>query len=177
MSHPFGAFVVPAAHIAFLAAHPDAVHDYLEAGKPANLAEDALPADWPEAPPEFLGGWGINHRNVDLYHWILNGSAEPVSGAGSIFQTWYLPDQHSALSLDPYNERFAFPPEQLPALAALAEAVTVPAVLKAFGDWCKRQGQPWEDLDEYACQPFVDEFAHFARGLRGAIARGQGIVW
>ena len=115
MAHSFGAFAVPDAHITFLAAHPGSVHDYREGVPPKNLAADQVPDWWPNAECESLGGWSINHRNTDLYHWILNGGPELVTHAGSIFQTWYT-DTHGAIGLDPHNERFAFLPGQLPEL-------------------------------------------------------------
>lgn len=173
----FSAFMAPDSHIDFLAQHPGLVHDYIGGKPPQSTGPDAVPDGWPSQELESLGGWGINHGNVDLYHWILNGSPEPVAGSGSIFQTWYLPDQHAAVHLDKLNERFGFRAAQLEELAALAEAVSVDSVLRAFSDWCKSQGKRYDDLDQYACQPFVDEFSMFAQGLREAIRRGYGIIW
>ena len=118
MAHRFGAFSVPDSHVSFLSQHHNLVHDYLEGVRPNGEIADQLPSDWPAQPLESLGSWSINHRNVDLYHWILNGGPELASGGGSIFQTWYEPDQHSALKLDKYNERFAFHANQLVELAA-----------------------------------------------------------
>ena len=176
MAMGFAAFAVPDAHIDLLVSRPGWVHDYLEGNRP-DAGDATLPADWPAQAPQSLGGWGINHRNVDLYHWILNGGPALATGAGSLFQTWYEPDRHAALKLDRHNERFAFRSGQLPELLALSEAVTVDSTLAAFTDWCKERGERHDDLDHYACQPFVDEFAQFARGLRAAIERGDGIVW
>lgn len=176
MAMEFAAFALPEAHIEVLASRPGWVHDYLE-GRAPGADAPTLPPGWPTQPPASLGSWGINHRNVDLYHWILNGGPALATGAGSIFQTWYEPDRHAALKLDALNERFAFRSGQLPDLLTLVEAVTVESTLAAFVGWCRQHGQRHEDLDHYACQPFVDEFAQFARGLRGAIGRGDGIVW
>ena len=177
MSMGFGAFSVPDAHIDFLAAHPGWVHDYLDGTAPKDAAADSLPEWWPSEEQESMGGWGVNHRNADLYHWILNRSPAPVAGAGCLFQTQYDADSVSAIKLDAYNERFAFRSGQLGELLGLVEPVTVPTVLEAFVSWCKAYGKPYEDLDEYACQPFVDEFTNFADGLRDAIARGNGIIF
>ncbi|MBK8286671.1 MAG: hypothetical protein IPK97_18420 [Ahniella sp.] len=177
MAHSFGAFLVPQQHITYLQQHPGSVHDYLDGRVPDATDPSSLPTDWPTEEPESMGSWSINHRNTDLYHWILNGGPELVTGAGSIFQTWYEPDHQSvAIKLDAFNERFAFGPEQLPELAALVSKVDVPAVLKAFTAWCKSQGKDYEP-DEYACMPFVDEFTMFGEGLQDAIRKGHGIVW
>lgn len=176
MAHSFSAFAVPDAHIRILQQHPGLVHDYLDGAAPRSAVE-SLPADWPREPLESLGSWSINHRNVDLYHWILNGGPELADGAGSIFQTWYEPDQHAAIKLDELNERFAFLSAQLPELLALVKAVDVPRVMRGFVDWLKQRGERHDDIDQYACEPFVDEFRQFAAGLEQAIARGEGIVW
>lgn len=120
MAHSFGAFAVPDSHVSFLHRHPGLVHDYLEGIRPSGEAASLIPADWPAKPLESLGSWSVNHGNTDLYHWILNGGPEPVTGAGSLFQTWHDPDQPAvALKLDTYNERFAFRADQLAELAAL----------------------------------------------------------
>jgi hypothetical protein len=173
----FAAFAVPDAHIDYLLTHPGSVHDYLEGKAPPEVSTATLPEGWPTQPLEDLGSWGLNHRNADLYHWILNGGVELVTGAGSIFQTWYAPDQHAAIKLDALNERFAFRSSQLPELLTRVDQVTVPTVLTAFRAWCESQGQDGSDLDEYACQPFVDEFTNFGMGLKQAISRGHGLVW
>ncbi|MBX3711933.1 MAG: hypothetical protein KF800_08255 [Lysobacter sp.] len=177
MAHAFAAFAVPDAHIHVLQQHPGLVHDYLDGAVPPSVAALPLPGGWPQEPLESLGSWGINHGNADLYHWILNGGPELAEGAGSIFQTWYEPDVHAALKLDPLNERFAFLSTQLPDLLALVDRVDVPRVQHAFVEWLKRRGERHDDIDQYACQPFVDEFQQFARGLQQAIARGDGLVW
>ncbi len=177
MSHAFGAFAVPDAHVSFLHQHPDLVHDYLEGARPKGEAALAVPADWPELRLRSLGSWSINHGNVDLYHWILNGGPELVTGGGSIFQTWFEPDQHSALKLDQYNERFAFHADQLAELIALVKAVDVERVYRSFCDWLESRGKDSSDIDHFACEPFVDEFKMFADGLDGAIQRGYGLVW
>ena len=177
MAHEFGAFAVPLHHITYLQQHPGFVHDYLEGVTPDSADPSTLPAGWPGQEAESMGSWSINHRNTDLYHWILNGGPELVTGAGAIFQTWYEPDHPSAvIKLDDLNERFAFGSEQIAELVALVSKVDVPAVLKAFTAWCKSQGKDYEP-DEYACQPFVDEFAMFREGLEDAHRKGYGIVW
>ena len=116
MAFGFLTCAAPDEHIAWLHRHPGAVHAYLDGVPPEGIATDALPAWWPSAPPATHTSWGVNHRNPDLYHWILNGSADLVTDAGALFQVWYAPD-HAAniLKLDGHNERFAVTSGQLPA--------------------------------------------------------------
>lgn len=177
MSHSFGAFEVPDAHISFLHEHPGLVHDYLEGLIPR---EDTvpLPADWPTQPLESLGSWSVNHRNTELYHWILNGGPELSAGAGAFFQVWHDPDNASAvLKLDKYNERFALRSDQLPELALLVKNVDVDRVYRSFCEWLQSRGEDSGLIDQYACEPFVEEFRNFLEGLEGAVRRGRGLVW
>jgi hypothetical protein len=178
MAHRFAAFAVPDDHVLLLAQHPGLVHDYLEGRRPTALPGGGLPGDWPTARVAHLGSWGVNHDNTGLYHWILNGGPEPVSGSGALFQAWHAPDHPAAtIKLDPYNTRFALRATDLPELATLVERVTVPVVLTAFRAWCQSRGVDGSNLDEDACEPFVDEFHNFGDGLRQAIARGQALIW
>jgi hypothetical protein len=178
MAHSFGAFAVPDSHVSFLHQHPGLVHDYLEGVRPNSETASPIPADWPTEPPESLGSWGANHRNTDLYHWILNGGPELVTGAGSIFQTWYEPDQPGVvLKLDQYNERFALHANQLDELAALLKAVDSDRVYRSFCDWLKSRGEDFSSIDRYACDPFVDEFNLFSQGIEQAMRRGYGLIW
>ena len=177
MAHRFEAFAVPDSHVVLLHRHPGLVNEYLE-GIPPNHDVGPTPSDWPAQRPESLGSWGINHRNADLYHWILNGDAELVNGAGSIFQTWYEPDQSpAALKLDKYNERFAFRANQLAELSALLITVDKDRVYRSFCDWLKSQGKAFDHIDLYACEPFVEEFGSFSQGIEQAINRGYGLIW
>ncbi len=178
MAHRFGAFAVPDSHVSFLHRHPGLVHDYLEGVRPKGETATPIPADWPPQALESLGSWSINHSNTDLYHWILNGGSELVTGAGSIFQTWHEPDQPSAaLKLDKYNERFAFHANHLAELAALVKAVDIDRVHRSFCDWLKSRGENFSDIDQYACEPFVDEFKMFSQGLEQTMQRGYALIW
>ena len=174
MAYGFSVFLVPDSHIAHLRQHADAWRPYLQGQRP-NATD--VPGDWPTAPLEFTNGWSVNHRNCDLDHWILNGGPALVGGSGSLFQTWYEPTHASAaIPLDRHNEAFAYESGALAELADLVGRVDVPAVRAAFAAWCRSQGKDYEP-DEYACQPFVDEFQAFGAGLAEARRLGQGILW
>lgn len=177
MSHSFGAFAVPDAHIAYLHQHQGLVHDYLDGILPKDSAV-AIPSDWPSEPLESMGSWSVNHRNTELYHWILNGGPELTVGAGAFFQMWHAPDHDRVvLKLDQYNERFALQSNQVADLAALVSVVDVDRVYRSFCDWLEGQGKDSSSIDQYACEPFVDEFKNLHQGLEEAMRRGQGIIW
>lgn len=125
--------VAPDDHISYLQQHQGLVHSYLDGTIPPDSdASSPLPEWWPKQAPESLDAWNVNHRNADLYHWILNGGPELVTGGGSIFQTWYEPNYSAAVKLDKYNERFAFHSDQISELASLVAGVTIKSVLTAF---------------------------------------------
>jgi hypothetical protein len=100
-----------------------------------------------------------------------------VDGAGALFQTWHADHPSVALKLDKYNERFALMSNHLPELAALVKAVDVERVHRSFCDWLKSQGEGFSTIDQYACEPFVDEFRNFHEGLEEAMRQGYGLIW
>lgn len=177
MALGFSVVAAPDAHIHFLQQHPGLVDDYLEGAKPQSVAESLLPDRWPQQPPAPLNAWGVNHRNADLYHWILNGRQALASGSGSLFQVWYEPDAlGAAVKLDAHNVHFALTSRRIPELALLAIRVNLASVKQSFTDWCVSQGKDYQP-DDMACQSFIDEFAAFGRGLREVLRRGEGIIW
>jgi hypothetical protein len=133
-----------------------------------------IPDDWPKDEAETID-MEINHRNVDLYHWILNQTDKPVDGAGSIFQTW-LGSKHDALSLDSYNEDFAFLPDKLPELLVLVEAVTPETLRKSFHEWCRKIEKDHEPTLEEV-KEMHREFLNFSKNLKDAIDKNYGLVW
>lgn len=133
-----------------------------------------IPDDWPTEDADCVD-IEINHRNVDLYHWILNQTPEPVEGPGSIFQTWFH-SSHTAISLDSYSEDFAFKPEQLPGLLKLVQNVTPQGLLSAFEAWCKARGKDYTpSLND--TKYMHEEFVNFEEYLKIAIAKKHGLVW
>lgn len=132
------------------------------------------PDDWPEGDADTID-IEINHRNVDLYHWILNQTPDPVDGSGSIFQTWFHPT-HAALSLDNCSEAFAFKPSQLPELLLLVQRVTPELVKDAFTGWCAAEGKDHVPTLEEATEMY-EGFLNFGAYLKTAIAKQHGLVW
>ena len=191
-------FAAPEHHIEFMSKHSGVSRDYycgeppeIEPseskkvsfldkllGRNKDVTEAAMPlvvpADWPTEDADIID-IEINHRNVDLYHWILNKSEKPVSGAGSIFQTWFH-DSHDAISLDDYHEDFAFYPKMLPELLLLINQVTLESTRDAFQRWCNSEGKDYSPTMEDA-EPIFKEFENFANYIESAIAKNHGLVW
>jgi hypothetical protein len=179
MSNGFMVCPAPDSHISYLHEHPGLVHYYLDGVKPPEAEiSGSLPDWWPGQPPHSHQSWSVNYRNADLYHWILNKSSELVTGGGSFFQTWYEPEHAADVTkLDKHNERFAFLSNQISELELLAADVDLSSVHEAFVEWCKSQGKEYEDIDEYACEPFVSEFRVLGAILHEAAPKGFGIIW
>ena len=192
-------FSAPDEHIEFMEKYPGSVFSYCEGeapefseleldppsfiakvlGRKQAITEDTmkseLPSDWPKEEPTVFGP-EVNHRNVDLYHRILNNTPEPVVGSGSIFQTWFH-KSHSAVSLDgEIGENFAFKSTQLPSLLDLIKTVTVGSLQTQFAEWCiewNRNHSP--EAEE--CEEMLDDFRSLIPGLEAAIENSRGIVW
>ncbi|MCL2308829.1 MAG: hypothetical protein FWC42_02535 [Proteobacteria bacterium] len=175
MANHFHIFTASDAHIGFLEqCSSETLYDYCDGKRPAQDQQN-LPFDWPTSPLKPIGPSNAINRNTDLYHWILNGTSEPVQGSGSIFQTWAVVN-HSAIDLTGDGVLFALKADQLPELEALAAKVDQTSVQKAFSAWLAKKGKKVA-LDPEACQPFVEEFQEFAHQLRKAITNGQGLIW
>jgi len=192
-------FTAPRSHVEFMRTHRGTSRNYY-AGEPPDFREtepkrssfldrvmgrhlpassasaDAakVPADWPQSEAK-VADIEINHRNVDLYHRILNKTSTFVVGSGSIFQTW-LHAEHDAIPLDDDNEDFAFLPEQLPELLALVESVTPESLLESFQEWCRDEGKDHQPTIEEATE-MHSGFVSFANYLQRAIERHHGLVW
>lgn len=177
MADCFLVCAAPDAHISYLQQHQGLVHAYLDGAPPPDPTVP-LPEWWPKQPPKSHDAWDLNYRNADLYHWILNGGPDLVSGGGAIFQTWYEPDYSTlVVKLDKYNERFAFHSAQVGELASLVAEVNIKSALKAFIGWSARQGRRYENLNESACESFIIEFKSLGELLGEAKHKGHGIIW
>lgn len=167
-------YTVPEQHLNWLIAHPSDVEPYRR-GMPSE-AKDAVasPADWPIAPLEQVE-MEINHRNVDLYHWLLNGSPQPVSGSGSIFQTW-ISDSHSAIQVDKHGDQYAFHVKQLPELLALVENITAEDLVTRLSAWLRQRGNPAKVGDD-DIEGFRAEFLSLRNTLKRCIEQDEGLLW
>lgn len=186
------AFIVPDSHIEFFRAQPGSIYAYyqgevpeLSAAKtlkpsfwqrlvgitPPGLAPPPLPADWPMSQIQEIGP-EMNHRSVDLHHYLLNGTNDPVKGSGSIFQTWFM-QEHSAVTL---GENFAFKSSQLPELAELLAKIDALTLKSRWVECCRLNGEIFEPDDE-ECKALAWEYRLFHAGVNDAIDQGHGLAW
>ena len=190
-------FSAPDEHIKFMSVHsdPGIARDYYmgeppDFGEPKKLSfidrilgrkvnnidpsQIEVPEDWPTKEAEVID-IEINHRNVDLYHAILNQTSEPVEGSGSIFQTWFH-STHCAINLDSVNEDFAFIHDQLPELLSLVKSVTEETLQVALRNWYVENGMEYDTSMEEVKEMY-DEFINFEHYLKSAIEKKHGLVW
>lgn len=118
----------------------------------------------------------INHRNVDLYHRILNGGEEFVSGAGAIFQTWLSFQNHGAIAIGEHGETFAFTSEIIPSLQQLVSQVDRVRVEEQYSAWLKIEGKSHIPSAE-ECEEFSKEFSNLSLELQAIAESGNGIIW
>lgn len=170
----FFVYELPESHIDFLSRHQGSICAYVDGEKPEESTA-SLPEGWPTEPLHTIVALNANHRNVELYHWILNGSPALVRGGEAIFQTWFKPDDCSLTKLDGGNEAFGISASQVKRLANLTSDVDLARVKAAFSGWCLSEGKDYVP-DEPACVPFVDEFNAFGRRLTSTILKQYGLV-
>jgi len=172
-------YVAPDSHLEFLRDNPTLFDSYLE-GETPDLTQGwfakllgkkpvELPNDWPSHE---LNAYSpeINHRQVEVFHYILNGTNDPVENVGSIFQTWFKPRHKSpAIVID--GENFAFCSADVKRLVNLTESLT-PELRRDRLDNSKNPSeiQHSGNLVEYA-------FAEIEKACNEAISKGQGLLW
>lgn len=194
----FHVFPASDPHIDFIAENPTALYPYAD-GQLPDLAPGTLkPTLWqritgkfprPEAVPEIPADWPtteaatigpeINRRNVDLYHLLLNGTTDFVTGSGSIFQTWLETSEdssHSAIDLTGDNEHFAFHSHQLADLIALLSLIDSDAVLSRFTEWLRARGDDYTP-SQSECSEMAAELSQFASAIRVAADESKGLIW
>lgn len=134
------------------------------------------PDDWPSEELTEIGPAECIHRNVDLYHLILNGTSKFVEGSGSIFQTWLTNDQHSAVNII-HGEVFAFKSHQIPELLRLVSGVTVELVQSRFTQWLRDTGDKDYTPGLEESEEFAVEFRKFGEALQEAVKQSHGLIW
>ncbi|MCL1146279.1 hypothetical protein AB4298_01505 [Shewanella sp. 10N.261.52.F9] len=185
-------FSLPNEHICFLKAHPQTLDAYLQGELPewepakqtllnkvlqllGSKGGQTLPSDWPCTAVVMIGPTA-DHRNVDLYHYILNDTEERVKGAGSLFQTWLDIHNHDAIKMDSESESFAFQSQQLPALQVLLSVLNEQTVRKRFDAWLDIHNPDYLPLEpEY--QQLCQGFERFKLNLAKAIDKDLGLMW
>ena len=184
-------FALPNEHILFLKEYPLVVDDYIygespeiEVKKPkfrsffAKFTKEksqCLPNNWPTSEVKMIGPLA-NHRNIELYHYILNGTNKSVEGSGSLFQTWFDLNQHSAIKMDNSNGNYAFNSEQLPDLFTLLNGLNDKVITKRFDEWLSINDVS-DKPNELVYKEVIDGCVSFKEGVAEAVEKGLGLMW
>lgn len=180
-------FSLPDSHIDYLKANPHDVCDYLH-GELTQVEKKSFrfrspysrlssTAAMPPFPTQPLDSFNplITHRDVELHHFILNGSAEYVSGAGSIFQTW-VSHTHSAIPMDRSRENFAFKHEKVPELLNIVAHLSDDDIRSRYIEWFSLE-HPDFNPHESEIRLKIEEFETFKQGLEEAATNKLGLIW
>lgn len=180
-------FALNDSQIEFIKRHPESLFSFIEGEKPeintgfvskysrllSNKAQ--VLKDWPIEPVEMINPV-VTHKNVELYHYLLNGTDEIVFGAGSLFQTWFNIKEHSAISMDSCNDNFAFSSAQIPELLGLLNDLSFGVFKSRFDKWFQIK-----DLELYETEESYQEtyraLIKFRNGVEIAVRNKHGLMW
>ncbi|MCK8044424.1 hypothetical protein MSG37_05970 [Shewanella sp. 1CM18E] len=185
-------FLLPNEHIRFLKANPQMLEAYLQGQQPdvtqleqtlfskvislfKGSIEQTIPEDWPLANIVMIGP-EVDHRNVDLHHYIVNNTEARVKGAGSVFQTWLDISHHDAIKMDAANESFAFQSHVLPELQQLLSELNEQTVRDRFDAWLFIHNPDYQpQAIEY--QQLWQGYQRFKLGVSQAVEQNLGLMW
>jgi hypothetical protein len=173
-------YELPDDHIEFLKNHPSSFIEYLQGNKPTQKQSlfskffgmnrtIEYPENWPNNEMENICP-EINHRQVKVMHYILNGTSSYVSNIGSLFQTWIKPSYKSpAVVID--GENFAFKTNDTMKLFDLISSLTDEIIYRRFEEYMKTT------ITEDEKSFLTNAFNEIKRVSESAISRGNGILW
>lgn len=184
MANHFLIYSATDAQIDFMHQFPETIANFVE-GEPAQLktgvvarvlgSNPQLPTSWPSVAPDPIDV-EINHRNVTLYHLLLNGTADKVVGPGSLFQTWFSAE-YSAIELDIQAGAYALKAEQVMALYQLIDGVRIQDIPPRFAQWLRVQQQDEEKPTADECNQLWRDMVNLKKGLEYSVKAGSGIFW
>jgi hypothetical protein len=172
-------YAVPDRHLEFLRDNPASFDSYLR-GEVPDLTPGFIPRLLGKRTPEIPHNWPnreleahspeINHRQVHVFHYVLNGKSDLVEDVGSLFQTWFKPRHDSpAIVID--GENFAFDSANTPRLLELIKGLTPESIrerLQASG----RASDVYNDIEL-----LEQSFAIVEKACSDAVSKGQGLLW
>ena len=173
--------VVPDSHLDFLHEHPEAFRAYMEGRAPeirrslldklfGREIELNVPDNW---PTNELEGFSpeVNHRQVEYFHYLLNGTSERVDHTGCIFQTWFAPGHKTvAVSID--GENFALHSKRVPELKKRIGELTREDLLERY-----RKAVDDKVLSESDEEFLRDVFSEISAACDKALEERAGLMW
>lgn len=128
-----------------------------------------LPENW---PTEELEGFNpeVNHRQVQDFHYLLNGTKERVEHSGCIFQTWFAP-RHNTVTITIDGENFALDSEQVLDLKERIEALSGEELVTRYQDL------GYTELSDPDKEFLTDVFAEIRAACDKALETRAGLMW
>ena len=184
MANHFKIYSATDTQIDFMQQYPETIANFID-GEPAQLKQGVmsrvlgkkpeLPPGWPTIVPDPIDV-EINHRNVTLYHLLLNGTADKVVGPGSLFQTWFSAE-YSAIELDIQAGAYALKSDQTSQLYQLVCGVQLKDIPPRFAQWLKSEHQDAENPTADECNMLWRDMVNLKQGLELSVKVGAGIIW
>lgn len=173
--------VLPDTHIDFLMTHPQTFRAYMEGRIPEvrkSLIDKLLgrtnhlkfPVDWPEKE---LEGYcpEINHRQVEYFHYLLNGTHKRVAHSGAIFQTWFAPG-HSSVAIPLDGENFALKSQEVLTLKERLNSISEDMLFSRYQETVDQS-----EIDDTDKEFLVDAFHTISSACDKAIHIKHGLMW
>ena len=118
--------------------------------------------------------FGANHRNVEIFHFLLNGTRASVPGPLGLFLTW-LGDVEVDASYRIDDESFGMVSSDVTALVSALEDLTDERIRERWRQWQEQKGiDPEKDGD---LDFFPVSFGLFRKYCTQAMHSGKAIVW
>ena len=173
--------VLPDSHIEFLSRHPNTFRSYTEGKEPEirrslvdkilrRETELDLPDNWPQNELEGFCP-EINHRQVEYFHYLLNGTKDRVDHSGCVFQTWFDPRANSvAITID--GENFALKSEFISSLKDLIQSITEDELLNRYAQ------ATGEVISDESDKDFLtDAFKEISSACNSELEKREGLMW
>ena len=181
-------------HIQFIAAHEGSAKAYYDGEAPAEspnqrkqrsllgslltdpdeISRLAVPESWPQEQPEVVD-IAANTKNASMYHFLLNGSSQVVSGPVALFQCLY-GKSSGIITVGDSEDEFAVEPAMLHLLLERLNTVVGDTLIELFEQWLDEHGIDEDDCDaDLEC--LQEEFEALRDCVAEAIEAKRGLVW
>lgn len=173
--------VLPDSHIEFLSEHPETFRSYMDGDEPeirrslldkllGREVDLDLPDNWPQNELEGFCP-EVNHRQVEYFHYLLNGTNDRVDHAGCVFQTWFDPRAKSiAITID--GENFALKSKFIQNLKELIQNISEEELLNRY-----KKATGSMDAAESDRGFLTGAFKEISSACDRALEKGAGLMW
>jgi hypothetical protein len=118
--------------------------------------------------------FGANHRNVDIFHFLLNGTHASVPGSLGIFSSW-CGDMEMYVSYRIDDECFGMYSRDVTKLLSALEDLTEEKIRERWVQWQVQKGiDPEKDDDP---DFFPESFGYFQEYCAQTVQAGNALIW